>query len=140
MQGFLKESGIYFDTEPKRGSNNAVTSDGIYKTQEIYKTKKVNGSTVWGGIHTFTIDCKGKSGFIILGGWSYGGTTFRNLYFLSYNQSSQAVIKLIASELCEAEENPVTAITASRSENIITIEATLIQNFNSGNGIEFKPF
>lgn len=140
MTGFFKKSGIYFDTKPKKGSDNAVTSDGIYKAQEIYKTIAVNGSTDWGGIHTFTIDCKGKSGFIILGGYSYGGTTFRNLYFLSYNRSSQPVIKLIATELGEADENPVTAITVSRSENIITIEATLAQNFNSDNGIEFKPF
>lgn len=31
MLGFLKNSGIYFDTNPKEGSNNAVTSDGIFK-------------------------------------------------------------------------------------------------------------
>lgn len=34
MLGFLKSSGIYFDTMPKKGSNNAVTSDGIAKAIE----------------------------------------------------------------------------------------------------------
>ncbi len=34
MLGFLKSSGIYFDTVPKKGSNNAVTSDGIAKAIE----------------------------------------------------------------------------------------------------------
>lgn len=31
MKGFLKNGGIYFDTKPIEGSNNAVTSDGIAK-------------------------------------------------------------------------------------------------------------
>lgn len=34
MLGFMKSSGIYFDTMPKKGSNNAVTSDGIAKAIE----------------------------------------------------------------------------------------------------------
>lgn len=31
MKGFFKKSGIYFDTEVKEGSNNAVTSDAVAK-------------------------------------------------------------------------------------------------------------
>lgn len=31
MKGFFKKSGIYFDTEVKKGSNNAVTSDAVAK-------------------------------------------------------------------------------------------------------------
>lgn len=32
MQGRIKTSGIYFDTEPTKNSNNAVTSQGIKKS------------------------------------------------------------------------------------------------------------
>lgn len=31
MKGFFKKSGIYFDTEVKKGSNNAITSDAVAK-------------------------------------------------------------------------------------------------------------
>lgn len=34
MKGFFKKSGIYFDTEVKEGSNNAVTSDAVAKAIE----------------------------------------------------------------------------------------------------------
>lgn len=34
MKGFIKKSGIYFDTKVKKGSNNAVTSDAVAKAIE----------------------------------------------------------------------------------------------------------
>ena len=34
MKGFFKKSGIYFDTEVKKGSNNAVTSNAVAKAIE----------------------------------------------------------------------------------------------------------
>ncbi len=62
MKGFLKNSGIYFDTKPTRGSNNAVTSDGIARAIEsgggggggtgdyndLTNKPKINGTTLQG--------------------------------------------------------------------------------------------
>lgn len=48
MKGFLKNSGVYFDTKPTKGSNNAVTSDGIAKAiEQGGGVNRVDVTSIW---------------------------------------------------------------------------------------------
>lgn len=140
MLGFFKKSGIYFDTKPKKGSVNVVTSDGIYKAIESLKKISFGSTTTLGALYKATRDLKGKEGFLYVGGSNTMGNSYRNLYMLSYERRGNTpVIKLIMSGLGEITDNPVQTISANRSGTNVELTIKVLDNYHIGEEIMFVP-